>query len=388
MFEPGSSFSSVINQRTVSELAHRIKAVHASFEVKSFIKMIDLEDQKIGERIHRVTIALEQYLPENFLQSTSILLASLPPEIPEEQAGTTFADHFIVMPMAEYIARHGLEAQHFECSMQTLKVMTRAFSSENAVRPFLERYPDKALGFLLDCTRDANCHVRRWASEGSRPRLPLAKPLRAFIENPRVLLPILEALRDDPQLYVRRSVANSLNDISKDHPDLLVSWLKKWKKGAPPERLWVIRHALRTLAKQAHPGALELLGYKPACLKISRFRFNKVITIGQDLEFSFSLRNEGDDASILIDYIIFFQKKSGQGSKVFKLRKVKMEAGTELELSGKRKLDHFSTRKMYPGKHQLVLQINGVRLAEGSFMVHEAPSSRKLSSKKGLSKAT
>jgi len=176
-------------------------------------------------------------------------------------------------------------------------------------------------------------------------------------------------MKDDLALYVRRSVANNLNDISKDNPDLLVKVLKRWQRNASKDRLWIIRHGLRTLAKRAHPGALELLGYEVGKFGIRNFKYTESVTLGSDLEFSFVLRNGGTDASVLVDYVIDFKKKYGSGEKVFKLKKIQLAAKDEILLKGKRRLDHFSTRKMYPGQHKLMLQINGQRLAEATFMV-------------------
>jgi len=369
VFEPGSSFSSVINDRTVKDLAKRLKSSHPAFDEKSFVRQIDLEGLKITDRVKQVADALDQHLPKDFKQSATIIVESLPPEIPEAQAGKTLADHFIVMAMADFIARNGLERPLFSISMEALKAITKSFSSESAIRPFLEKFPEETLAYLQACTGDQNVHVRRWASEGSRPRLPWAKPLRAFIQDPRPLLPLLEALKDDPHLYVRRSVANSLNDISKDNPELLVRLLKKWRKDANKERLWIIRHSLRTLAKKAHPAALELLGYDVGNFEVKKFKWTKAVTLGSDLEFSFVLCNAGSSQSVLVDYVIEFKKKSGSAEKVFKLRKIQLDQGEDLLVTGKRRLDHFSTRTMYPGKHKLILQINGQRLAEGTFMV-------------------
>lgn len=369
MFEPGSSFSAVLNERTVKALGLRLKGQDSSFDVRRFLADIDLSDLKFGARISHITDALDRHLPKDFKKSAGMLVKSLPPAIPESQAGTTFADHFIVMPMAAYIARHGLEHRHFEVSMKALKTMTMSFSSENAIRPFLESYPDKTLAYLLDCTKDPNVHVRRWASEGSRPRLPLSKPIGAFIRDPRLVFPILESLRDDTHLYVRRSVANSLNDVSKDHPDVLVRLLSQWQKNATDERLWIIRHALRTLAKRAHPKALELLGYGWCQVEVQDFQYSKSVVLGSDLEFSFKLSNLGPKTSLLVDYVVVFKKQKSSSEKVFKLKKIALNKGETVTLSGKRRLDHFSTRKMYPGHHKIILQINGQRLAEGGFVV-------------------
>ncbi len=369
MFERGSSFSDVIDKDAVKLLSDRIKQHYPDFKNREFTKSIDLKSVKFSGRIRLITTALAAYLTDDFAKNCQILLKALPPEIPEEEAGKTFAKHFIVIPMTEYIAQYGQNRQYIRLALDTLREMTKSFSSESAVRTLILSYPEKTLSYLLDMTKHPNAHVRRWASEGSRPRLPQAIPLKPLMLDPTPILPILEALRDDPHLYVRRSVANSFNDIAKDHPDLVVKIFKKWQKNSTQQRKWVIKHGLRTLLKKGHSGALALQGLTSKKLSVHRLRVQRSLTIGDTLEFSFDLDNDGDDADVMVDYVIEFKKKRGTSEKVFKLKTVSLPADATIKLEGKRHLNHFSTRTMYPGEHRLSIQVNGIRLASKSFLV-------------------
>ena len=166
---------------------------------------------------------------------------------------------FLYMPHLFFVARHGLD--HFEDSMRAQYALTQRFTAEYSIRAFLEKHPEATLARLREWAADPSQHVRRLVSEGTRPRLPWAPRLRAFQKDPRPVLELLELLKDDPELYVRRSVANNLNDIGKDHPALLTAVAKRWLRGATPERRWIVDHALRSAVKRADAGALGALGY-------------------------------------------------------------------------------------------------------------------------------
>jgi 3-methyladenine DNA glycosylase AlkC len=171
---------------------------------------------------------------------------------------------FFYLPHTTFVADYGLDPAHnggrdpFEASMKALHELTRRFTAEFAIRPFLIAQEARTLASLMKWTRDPDPHVRRLCSEGSRPRLPWGLRLQSFVRDPRPTLPILEALKDDPELYVRRSVANHLGDIAKDHPDLVLDLCARWLKGASSERKWLIRHALRYPAKKGSKAALKL----------------------------------------------------------------------------------------------------------------------------------
>lgn len=220
------------------DVAHRIAAaivpVWPAFRSRAFVadtaKAFDaLELMDRGRHIARM---LRRYLPDDYPTAVGILLQSAG-ERPIRAEGAGGMASFFYLPHVCFVAEFGLD--HFHESMQALHALTQRFTSEFSIRPFIERYEREALALLREWTRDPNVHVRRLVSEGTRPRLPWAGRLRRFQHDPSPVLELLEMLRDDPEEYVRRSVANNLNDIAKDHPDLLVDVARRWLTDASPE---------------------------------------------------------------------------------------------------------------------------------------------------------
>ena len=232
-------------------------------------------------RIRQFSDALAATLPSDKSTAIEILTRSLPAPM---EGCDDLKSSWIQWPIAHFISEHGLP--HYQQSMAALREITMRFTSEFAVRPFAAAYPEKVYRDLLKLTSDPNPHVRRWCSEGSRPRLPWGQRLNDLVADPSPLWPILDALRNDPELYVRRSVANNLNDIAKDHPELVVKKCAEWmKSGSNKELDQLIRHALRTLIKNGHPGALALLGYSPITKTEADFSITRnQVTIGTPLE--------------------------------------------------------------------------------------------------------
>jgi 3-methyladenine DNA glycosylase AlkC len=267
------------------------------------------------------------------------------------------------MSQNDFVAAYGLE--HLDLSLGALYELTKRFTAEGAIRTFLQRYPEQTLAQLAEWASDPNCHVRRLVSEGTRPRLPLAPRLRAFVKDPRPVLALLELLKADPVLMVRRSVANNLNDIAKDHPDLVVETLARWKQAADPGTEWIIGHAARTLLKQGHTGALALLGYgaetaiSPASLQLSQTS----VRMGEDLVFAIEIQSTADaPQNLMIDYVVHQRKANGKlAPKVFKLARKRLGPRETLNLTKRHAFRLLSTRVYYPGRHALELQINGQR---------------------------
>ena len=217
---------------------------------------------------------------------------------------------------------------------------------------------------------DSNEHVRRLASEGSRPRLPWGKRLESLVKNPRPTLGILETLREDPSLYVRKSVANHLNDIAKDHPDIVLATVSRWDARSS-RTAWIIKQGLRTLVKQAHPQALELLGVGQAA-KVTRVSFKvspAKIHLGDRIELSLGLTSTAHvPQDLLIDYIVHYVKATGRTNpKVFKWKQITLEPAGGCALKKSQVIKDFSTRKHYPGSHRIEIQINGKRLTGAKF---------------------
>jgi 3-methyladenine DNA glycosylase AlkC len=372
MFESGSSFSEVIHRELVLKLGEKIASQIPLFKGKHFKKLIGLEGLKFIQRVEMVEDALEKSMDPkaSFETICRVILAVAPPDIPTDSAGHTFPDHFICVPLSRFVARRTLESENWELGLETLRLLSRKFSSEFALRWLIEQAPQVTFQAMENWVKSPNAHDRRLVSESIRPRLPWAPQLKDFIRDPSPVLRFLYHLKRDDHLYVRRSVANALNDIAKDHPLVVVQTLKTWGIASTPQGEWLARHALRTLIKQGNKDALAFLNVKKANVKVKWIHLTPQVRIGDHLEFEVELKNqEKDEVRFILDYIIGFQKKSSMGQKVFKFKKGVLEAQGTLVCSGRRKLDHFSTRTMYPGKHTIVFQLNGEAVLERHFEV-------------------
>lgn len=364
----------VYNPRVVDDFAKRLHAVWPEFNKKRFSKKINpkLADLSYSERRNLIVDILVEELPADYPIAIDILLrAQLPPYAGEELESTN--DRFIVNCETGYVARRGLD--HFDLSMAALREMTMRFTSEWGIRPFIIQYPKKSVTLLKKWAKDKNPHVRRLVSEGSRPALPWGKKLQQFVDDPMPTLALLELLKKDSSEYVRRSVANHLNDHTKNHPDLIVETLSRWKSAdSSKNTMRMIRHAVRTLVKNGHPGALELLGFKKgAKVKVEQLEAPDKIAIGDAFHFSFQLHSTGKKMQpVVIDYVLYFQKKDGSlAPKVFKMTTKDLEPGAVLPLKKKHSFKIISTRKYHPGAHALSVQVNGEELAKVDFVLVE-----------------
>jgi 3-methyladenine DNA glycosylase AlkC len=254
----------LLGLEAIEHLAQNILLVHPQFPATSFQKMAwnGLEPLGIMERGQHLAKALRQHLPQNYTAAIEIILASLTP--PLEHTEDNGLATFFYLPHSYFVAMFGLDpkenagADPFEISMQAQYEITQRFTAEFSIRPFLIQQKERTLAQLMDWTVDRNPHVRRLCSEGTRSRLPWGIRIPAFITNPAPVFPILEALKCDESLYVRRSVANNLGDIAKDHPEQVFAICDRWLKTATPEIKWLIRHALRHPAKKGDKVALQL----------------------------------------------------------------------------------------------------------------------------------
>jgi 3-methyladenine DNA glycosylase AlkC len=262
--EKGANLSSLLDVDAIDCLAHNISQIHPEFPSPAFRKAARKAVVGLGLMNRGIALAgvLRDFLPQRFEDAARVLTDSLGPTL-EESSGLGLSS-FFYLPHGKFIALYGVDAKFnagkvpFETAMRAQYEITQRFTAEFSMRPFLIHHTERTLKKLMKWTRDLDPHVRRLCSEGSRPRLPWAERLQMFVKDPTPVLPILEALKDDEDLYVRRSVANHVGDIAKDHPALAMEICRSWLKGASPERHWVIRHAVRHPAKKGHPVALEL----------------------------------------------------------------------------------------------------------------------------------
>lgn len=257
--EKGSSLAALLGREAVGCLAHNLLQAHPDFDAEGFRRMAldGLAPLAILDRGRHLAAALRRCLPREYEHAVAILLRSLTP--PLERTQDLGLGVFFYLPHVRFVAEYGLRPEDnggrdpFEASMRAQHELTRRFSAEFSIRTFLHRERD-TLARLERWTRDPDPHVRRLCSEGSRPRLPWAQRIPAFVKDPERAAPLLEALKDDPELYVRRSVANHVGDIAKDHPEFAFALCRRWLRGASEQRRWVIRHALRHPDKK---GVLE-----------------------------------------------------------------------------------------------------------------------------------
>ena len=360
------AFKDYFDAAAARSLAAQVARVHPSFDARAFEARATrgLKALAFAARVRQFSDALRATLPDP-PRGIELLRDSLPPALPDTDSVT---DGWLQWPIGQYIADHGLA--HFDLSMDAMRELTMRFSSEFAVRPFVEHRPKETLSRLRSLTEDDNPHVRRWCSEGTRPRLPWGKKLRALVEDPSPIFPILEALRDDPDLYVRRSVANNLGDIAKDHPDLVLARCRAWQKNASAERRWLIAHALRVPIKNGDPEALAIIGYGPPkrlraelTAAPAKVRMGDVVTLSARIETTSSL-----EQNLLVDYLVHFRhKRGGSAPKVFKWTKTTLPARGTLELDKRHRMKTTTIRTLYAGEHRVDLQVNGERVASTRF---------------------
>lgn len=260
----GVPLKDLLGDEALTCLAHNILLVYPAFDAQAFRQCAQEGLMPLGilERARHLARALRRFLPPRYSDAIEVLLASLtPPLTRTDELGLAV---LFYLPHVFFVATYGLDPlgnggeDPFALSMQAQYALTKRFSAEFSMRPFLLNRPTETLSQLLAWCADPDPHVRRLCSEGARPRLPWAAHIAAFIANPELTLPILEALKDDPDLYVRRSVANHLGDIAKDHPQLVFAICRRWLQEASGERKWLIRHALRHPAKMGDAMALQL----------------------------------------------------------------------------------------------------------------------------------
>lgn len=353
-------------------LAHRmagmITAVHPTFPADTFVDQVapQLDGLEMKQRSTIFVQALRDHLPAGFAEAWAVLEAALGVELSGEDG--IFADGWHHWPIAQFIETFGLE--DFDVGVQAMYEITKRHTAEFAIRPFLIHHQDKMLAILHTWTEDENSHVRRLVSEGTRPRLPWAGRLHQFIEDPSLTLALLEKLKDDPSEYVRRSVGNHLNDIAKDHPQLVVQTCGRWWADGSPERRWIVQRALRTLVKDGDPGALAVLGYGPAQVQLTDFAIApNPLHVGESLHLRFTLQNAAKTAqNLVIDFVIHFVKANGQTSdKVFKLKTAVLAPNQTLTIEKSHPIRPITTRTYYPGTHLVEIQVNGQRLGERNF---------------------
>ncbi len=369
MAEERKAYKDYFDRQAANALAKQVAGAMPDFDQKGFVRRAvrNIDSLEFHGRVKQFSDALHATLPNDVATSLDILTRSLPEPLPDCEAVT---DGWLQWPMGQFIADHGLE--HFDDSMHAMTELTQRFSSEFAVRPFVQHLPDETFAYLTSQLQHESPHVRRWCSEGVRSRLPWGAKLKNLVADPSPIWPILDALIDDDELYVRRSVANNLNDIAKDHPAEVITRAKRWLKKRRPHREWVVKHGLRTLIKGGNPKALELIGFGvPKGIGAMLAIKPRKIAIGEAVALDVTLQSKATKSQqLLLDYIVNFVRKGGKtGSKVFKWTTLELEAGQKTTLIRNHSMRQTTVRALYPGKHKIELQLNGQVVAEADFVL-------------------
>ena len=351
----------LFNLETVQRLGGHFDAA-GIFDAAPFVAdvMAAMPSLELKARIALIAEVLAKYLPVDFEAAADAIVTALPPPLDPSLTDDDFG-HFIYAPLGVFVENHGLAA-HVRRSLDLLEAVTQRFSMEYSIRAFLNRWEGETLERMQDWAVHDHYHVRRLVSEGTRPRLPWGQNVGLTFDQ---TLPFLDRLYSDPTRFVTRSVANHLNDITKSAPELVLERLQTWQaagRQTEKELNWMQRHALRGLVKAGHPAALLQLGYAPD-VQLDRAEISiapNVLAPGDTAEVSVLLK-VGQDAPLIVDYVIDFVKANGETlPKTFKLKVLEVKAGAPVKLS---KRHHFksnaTTFKLYPGAHQVHLQVNG-----------------------------
>jgi 3-methyladenine DNA glycosylase AlkC len=364
-----SFFSPALVRRLAADLAR----VHPRFPKRAFVAdaCAGLEELELLDRGKHIASALARHLPKRYEDAVEVLLGSLGPEHATDELLGVGMEPFFYLPHLVFVAERGLD--HFDLSMHAQYELTKRFSAESSMRSFIARHPERTLAVLRRWSGDPNAHVRRLVSECTRLRLPWAGRVAWLDANPEQVIALLELLKDDPTTLVRRSVANNLNDLGKVHPALLARTCAAWLEGASAERRALVEHALRSAVKRGEPYALKLLGYgaKPA-VAIADVRFDPPrVAIGGRVALSFTLRSTSRrPQEVLVDVAVHFVKANGKTApKVFKLERLSLPPRGEAALATRISLAVHTTRKPWPGIHDVDVVVNGEAIRVGSFRV-------------------
>lgn len=367
----------VYNLPLIQLAADLLVAKYPKFDAAGFVQLAgdDLENRELKDRANQICLAFKQYLPTDYRSAVNLLISVLTAVEDNQDLDLINSDEnglagWIIMPMSQYVGELGQGDIGF--SMSALREMTKRFSSEFGIRYLLIAHPETSLSIMYTWLTDPCHHVRRLISEGTRPLLPWAMQIPEFKQHPAPVIKLLEKLKDDESEYVRRSVANNLNDIAKHHPDLVAEIATDWLINANKNRQRLVKHACRTLIKQGHSQTLEAFGYNNAALlQVELELSTETVEFGKTQTINCKITNpEATPHKILLDYVIYHQKANGKlAPKVFKWKEFELAAGETVVLTKQHAFVQITTRKYYSGRHQCAVQINGKELALSDFQL-------------------
>ena len=364
MTEP---LKNIYDQSFLQSFTNAVATVVPQFDKKEFQAAVfddDWKTRELKQRMRHLAFVLHRHLPGTYKAQVATILHIVSGL---EEKGVKGGFAYMFLP--DFIEQFG--QNHLNTSLRAMERLTQFASCEFAIRPFLLHHQNDVIDQMLAWSRHPHPHVRRFASEGCRPRLPWAMAIPALKKDPLVILPILESLKGDDSLFVRRSVANNLNDIAKDHPDVVAGLVKRWK-GSSPETDWIIRHGCRTLLKKANASAYALFGLDASTdCNVQELQLSaRAINIGDRLGFSFSVKTGKTATKLRLEYAIYYQKAHGKESrKVFQITERTFLAEQTYYFRKEQRFQDFTTRKHYPGKHKLAIVINGREASKKEFLL-------------------
>jgi len=358
---------SSLGRKAIRRIAKALTLIEPSFNAKRFERNANntISTLELKQRVAHIIQALSLELPADFRKTSAILMQL--PEVWDYGDENDPLRGFAAWPLIDYVSVNGLD--HPEHAMSVFERTTELFSAEFAIRFFLIHHHALTYRQLKIWCSHENQHVRRLVSEGSRPRLPWGQQLKFYIADPKPLFPLLRSLKLDSSQYVKRSVANNLNDISKDHPYRVTEELKRWQAKHKAETQWLIRHATRGLVKAGYAPSLELLGFtKNPKVRCTQLECTPRLKLGDHLSFAFQLDSAQAQQKFVLDYEIEFVKSNGSlAAKVFKLKNCELDKNQCLHVEKHHAIKPISTRKYYAGEHKLHILINGGRAASTVF---------------------
>ena len=360
-----------LNYETVSGFARSINAVFGAFPVDDFMKSAVDEtwnDLELMARGKKVTVTMKEYLPQDYGEALAIMDKVI-----------AVCDPFFKLCFPTYVEMYGQDEKNWDLSMRALEFYTQFSSSEFAVRPFIIKHEKRMMEQMLKWSKHENEHVRRLSSEGCRPALPWGQALNSFKKDPSPVLTILTQLKTDPSAYVRKSVANNLNDISKTHPDLIAGIAMDWY-GKHEYTDWIVKHGCRTLLKKGNRDVLGIFGFHDVdSLEISGFVLEAdpaassgavpSVKIGEEISFSFTILAK-EETKVRLEYGIDFVKANGKRNrKIFQISEPLFKENQKKSYTKSHSFEDLSTRKHYPGLHSITLIVNGVERGTLDFEV-------------------
>lgn len=364
----GEAFKDIYTEDFLRAFSHKVTSVYKSFSGKEFVTAIfddSFKDMALRARMFRIVEILGQYLPQDYEKALDILY-----KLAEQCEG------FPYLFFPDFVTVYGLRDEYWNISMNALECFTKYSSSEFAIRQFILKDTERAMEYMLKWSTSSNEHVRRLSSEGCRPRLPWSMDLPSFKKDPAPVLDLLKNLRADSSLYVRKSVANNLNDIAKDNPEIVLTTARNWI-GKNKDTDWILKHGCRTLIRKAVPEALALFGYteaseaEPLVVDVRLVVTPEQLLVGDVCRLEYSLNlNKDFPVHIRLEYGIDFVKSKGKTSrKLFLLTDRTVPGNSYLSGSRNHSFADLTTRKHYPGLHSIVLLANGKEVAKTSLLL-------------------